>query len=275
MLKDIQHMTKTRQIVLIILTVAMLTSCNFISNYFNYRDTTKQLINDILKQDYDSAIKLFALERPSFAGTANDSLKARLPVFRGIIVNNFGEHLDYTMMTAEKKWSTVEEENTPPNTTVVLMQFANDKEFGVLKVWFDDISKKVVYIKTLDIRQPIPSMTIFWLFGLIPLCVLGFNIYVIRKIKRSDLKKKWLKYIAVTFLNVPAITYAAVNGFSFSLLSFQFLLGVSFSYMGYLSSSWTFGIPLGGLYWFWKLSRPKIEIAESEATIDQNIATEV
>ena len=196
-------MTKTKQILLTILTVATLTSCNLINNYFNYRDTTKQLVNDILKQDYDNAVKLFALEHPSFAGITTDTLKARLPAFRDILVNNFGEHLDYTMMSTEKKWSTDETENTPPNTTVVLMQFANDKEFGILKVWFDDISKKVIYIKTLDVKQPIPSMTIFWLFGLIALCVPIFNIFVIRQIKRSDLKKKWLKYIAVIFLNVP------------------------------------------------------------------------
>lgn len=49
------------------------------------------------------------------------------------------------------------------------------------------------------------------------------------------------------FLNVPAITYNAHYGLSFSLLRFQILFGISFSYMGYLSSVWTFGIPLGGL----------------------------
>lgn len=268
-------MTKTKQIVLTILTVSMLTSCSFVSNYFKYRDTTKELVNDILKKDYDNAVKLFALEHPSFAGTSADTLKARLPVFRDILVNNFGEHLDFTMMTAEKKWSTEEEESTPPNTTVVLMQFANDKEFGILKVWFDDNSKKVVFIKTLEVKQPIPSMTIFWLFGLLAMCVPVFNIYVIRQIKRSDLNKKWLKYIAVIFLNVPAITYAAVNGFSIDFLSFQILLGVSFSYMGYLSSAWTFGLPLGGLYWFWKLRQPKAEATETIITPDQNIASEL
>ncbi len=267
-------MTRTNQIVIIILTVSMLTSCNFVSNFFKYRDTTKELVNDILKKDYDNAVNLFALEHTSFAGTNADTLKARLPAFRDILVENFGEHLDFTMMTAEKKWSTEAEENTPPNTTVVLMQFANDKEFGILKVWFDDNSKKVVYIKTLDVKEPIPSMTTFWLFGLLAMCVPVFNIYVIRQIKRSDLNKKWLKYIAVIFLNVPAITYAAVNGLSYSLLSFQIILGVSFSYMGYLSSAWTFGIPLGGLYWFWKLRQPKDKEVDPLITADQNIKTE-
>jgi len=80
----------------------------------------------------------------------------------------------------------------------------------------------------------------------------------------SDLNKKWLKYIAVIFLNVPAITYAAVNGVSFKLLNFQILFGISFGYMGFLDSYWTFGIPLGGIYWFWKLKQRRKAIIEAE-----------
>ena len=34
--------------------------------------------------------------------------------------------------------------------------------------------------------------------------------------------------------------------------------------MGYLNSYWTFGIPLGGLYWFWKLRQQKNDITETE-----------
>jgi hypothetical protein len=82
------------------------------------------------------------------------------------------------------------------------------------------------------------------------------------------LTKKWLKYIAVIFLNVPAITYSAVYGLSFNLLSFQILFGISFSYLGYLSSAWTFGVPLGGLYWLWKLSKK----TEDETTENEIIA---
>jgi hypothetical protein len=118
------------------------------------------------------------------------------------------------------------------------------------------------------------KMTYFWLFGLLAICIPIFNIYVIRQIKRSDLKKKWLKYIAVIFINTPAITYAAVNGLSFKLINLQILFGVSFGYMGFLNSYWTFGIPLGGLYWFWKLRQYKNEVIETEIETEQNIETE-
>lgn len=245
---------------MIIMTVSLLSSCDFIKNTFEYKDTTKEFVETLLIEDYDKCVDYMAMEHVLAKNSNIDTMKSGLANFRELIVNNYGTNLDYSFMKSEKKFSTVEGESTPPNTTVVLVQFSNDKEFGVLKVLFDDTSRKILNINTLSVKGPIPSMTIFWLYGLIALCVPVFNIYVIRKIKKSELHKKWLKYIAVIFLNVPAFTYAAVNGFSFNLLSFQFLLGISFSYMGYLNSAWTFGLPLGGLYWFWKLKMKKLEI---------------
>lgn len=274
MLKDRQRMTKTKQIVLTILIVFLLTGCDFIKNTFTYKDKTKEFVEYLLKEDYNKCVDLFAMEHEMAKNTNIDTMKMGLANFRQLIVNNWGKELEYSFMKSEKKFSTNAEENTPPNTTVALIEFSNDKEFGVFKVLFDDNSGKILNIKTLDVKAPIPSMTLFWLFGLLAICIPVFNIYVIRQIKRSNLKKKWLKYIAVIFLNTPAITYAAVNGLSFKLINFQILLGVSFGYMGYLNSYWTFGIPLGGLYWFWKLRQQKNEVTEPEIATEQIIETE-
>jgi hypothetical protein len=268
-----QHMRILRQIAFSILTVFMLTSCEFISNSFTYNDKTKEFVDNLLKENYDKCIDLLALDHEMANNTNIDTIKMGLANFRQVIIKNWGTDLNYTFVNAEKTLSTNTEENAPPNTTQVQVQFSNKKNFGVFKVLFDDKSKKILNINTLDIDEPIPSMTLYWLFGIIAICIPIFNIYVIIQIKRSDLKKKWLKYIAVIFLNVPALTYAAVNGFSFDILNFQFLIGISFSYMGYLNSAWTFGFPLGGLYWFWKLRRKSEMIVETESTIDNQVET--
>ncbi|WP_051189749.1 hypothetical protein [Daejeonella oryzae] len=267
-------MIRIKQILLTILTVPLLAGCDFISNTFKYKDTTKVFMETLIKEDYNKCVDLMAMDYEIARNTNVDTMKLGLANFRKLIVDNWGTDLEYSLMKSEKKFSTVESENTPPNTTLVLVEFSNIKDFGVLQVLFDDKSKKILNIKTLDVKGPIPSMTIFWLFGLIAICIPIFNIYVIRQIKHSDLNKKWIKYIAIIFLNVPAITYAAVNGLSFNLLNFQILFGFSFGYMGYLNSYWTFGIPLGGLYWFWKLKQRKDEVLESESTVDQNVETE-
>jgi len=117
-------------------------------------------------------------------------------------------------------------------------------------------------------------MIIFWLFGILPLSILLFNIYAIREIKKSTLSKKWLKYLAILFFNVPTITYSAVEGLSYKLLDFQFFFGISFSFMGFLGSVWTFGIPLGGIYWLWKLKQHKINEEFNTETEELSITTE-
>ena len=262
-------MNKLIKTLLLILTVSLFTSCDFINNAFTYKDTTEGFVEALIEEDYEKSLIFMAIENEAFKNTNLDTLKIGLGNFQNVIVTNFGKELNYKFMTAEKTFSTVEGESTAPNTTKAQIEFSNDKEFGVFEITFDDNSNKILYIKTLDLKEEIPSMTLFWLFGILAICVPIFNIWIIRKIKKSNLKKKWLKYIAVIFLNVPAITYSAVYGLSFSLLSFQILFGISFSYMGYLSSAWTFGIPLGGLYWLWKLNKKT-----NDETTENEIITE-
>jgi hypothetical protein len=244
---------------MIVLTISLLSSCDFISNIFKYKDTTKEFVETLLKEDYNKCIDYMATEHPMANKTSIDTMKLGLSNFRELIVDNFGTDLDYSFMRSEKKFSTSEEGSNSVNTTVVFIEFSNEEKVGVFKALFDDTSGKIINLNMLDIKEIIPSMVLFWLFGLLALCIPIFNVYVISQIKKSELQKKWLKYIVVILFNVPAFTYAAINGFSFNLLSFQILLGVSFNYMGYLSAAWTFGLPLGGIYWFWKLKTNKID----------------
>ncbi|WP_207774424.1 hypothetical protein [Sphingobacterium corticibacter] len=267
-------MRRTILTVLTILTVSLLTGCDFITNSFQYKDKTKEFIEVLLTEDYNKCISLMAMDHENAKNANIDSLKSGFSSFRQLITSNWGTELEYSFIKSEKRFSTVEDSNTPPNTTLALIEFHNEKEFGVLEVLFDDKSQKILSMKPLDVKAPIPTMTNFWLFGLIAICIPLFNIYVIRQIKRSDLKKKWIKYIAVIFLNTPSITYAAVSGFSFQLINLQIFLGVSFSWMGYLNSYWTIGIPLGGLYWFWKLRRKEAKLTEIEISTGQHIETE-
>jgi len=260
-------MNKFLKTLLFTLTISIFTSCDFINNAFTYKDTTEGFIEALIEEDYNKGLSYMATEHDGYKNTNLDTLKLSLINFRQLIVKNFGTELNYKFMSANKTFSTVEGESTAPNTTKAQIEFSNDREFGVLEIIFDDNSNKIFNIQTLDIKEPIPNMTIFWLFGILAICIPIFNIWIIRKIRKSDLKKKWLKYIAVIFFNVPAVTYSVINGLSISLLSFQILFGISFSYMGYLGSAWTFGIPLGGLYWFWKLNK-KTQLTEIETTTE-------
>jgi len=260
-------MKRIKQIVLTILLVSLLTGCNFINNTLQYQETTKEFIESLIKEDYNKCCDLMDIEQMTEYVTI-DTIKAGLANFRRVLINDWGTELEYSSAKSTKMLSKAKTDNAPPNTTSVLVEFNNKKDIGVFQVLFDDDSQKILYIGTPGLNIPIPTtMTHFWLFGLLAICIPIFNIYVLIQIIRSNLNKKWLKCIAVIFLNISAITYSAVYGLSFNPLSFQLLLGISFDNTSYLNSYWTFGIPLGGFYWFWKLRQIKNETIEDEIQI--------
>ena len=265
-------MSRLKKNLLIILTVSLLTGCNFINNTRKYKDTTKEFVETLIKEDYNKCVELMAMEHETARNTDIDALKMRLTNIREILIDNWGTQLDYSLLETKKKFTFIgkKHDDTPPNTTLVFIEFNNKKELGIFKVLFDDNSKKILNFEITDVKKTVPSMTYFWLFGLFAICIALFNIYVIIQIKQSKLKRKWLKYIAVLLLNVPTISYAAVKGLSFKLLHFQFLLGIGFHCTGYLNSVWAFGIPLGGIYWFWRLKRKKNAAIEPDILADSN-----
>ena len=233
----------------------LIASCDFISNAFEYRKRTEEFTAALLQEDYDRCVSMFAMDHELAQNIHADSLKAGLPALRIMLLENFGKELEYTLISSGKSFSTKEGESTPPNTTEVFVQINNQEEFGILELLYDDTSKKLLNFRVQNVREKIPNMLPFWLFGLLALCIPIFNVYVIYLLKKSDIKRKWPKYLAVLLLNVPTITYSAVNGLIIKPLSFQFLFGISFSYMGYINAMWAFGIPLGGIYWFLKLKK--------------------
>ena len=264
---------------ILILALTLLTSCEFIKDSFSYKDKTKTFVEDLMAKDYDKCISQMVIESDLGESIDIDNLMIGLEQFRSAIKQNFGNEFEYSLIKSEKKRSTIANQNTPPNTTRALIEFSNKKELGIFQVHFDDKTKKIIDITMLDVKYPIPNMLLFWLFGLLPLTVLIFNIYIIRQVKKSELQRKWLKYIAIILLNVPAISYAAIYGLSFKLLSFQILLGQSFSLMGYSGSVWTFGIPLGGFYCLWRLRKHKYDreiTAQNETPYEeQNIEDKI
>ena len=256
----------------LILFIALFSGCSRMSNYFGYQQTAKEFTEALLAADYDRCMSLFALEHEAFQDTDLDTMRTAFPPFRALIVDNLGDELNYALAkySWEFKYSTIQEENHNPKVSTLVLQLSNDEQFATLSFLFDDVSGKIIHVQPVGDRYRIPNMMGFWLFGLLALCVLVFNIYVINRIRKSSLKLRWLKYLTVLIFNVPAFTYTALGSFSIAV-SFQFMLGISFSYMGYLNSFWTFGLPLGGLYWLWRLRTNREEVTPSVAGDDPQV----
>ncbi len=260
--------------ILVYLTILLpvFYACDFVSNIFTYKDSTAEFINSIIKEDYDKTID--CIDNSSFAdgNISTDSIKMRLADFRKYLVNGFGTEIEYSFINAQKRKSTIESDNTPSGTTEVFIQINNKEYFGMLELLFKDDSGKIIKADVLNIKERIPTMSIFWLVGLIAICVPVFNIYMIVRVYRSSLKKKWLKYLAIIFLNLPTIVYTLLGSLYFDFFKMQILFGISFSFSGYAYSFWAVGIPLGGIYWYWRLAvRERLE--KEEIGLDNDIST--
>jgi len=238
-------MKNIKLIIPAILLICLFGSCSFIGNVFKYRDTTKEFIEALVHEDYNKCTSLMDLQGVN--SQYLDTIKKSLKLVHQSLVVNFGNKLDYSFETAEKTFSTDISSNQQ-GQTVLLMQIANQKDFGEVQVTFNDKSQKVFNFNVLDVKQKIPDMTLFWLFGILPLCVLAFNVYMLIVVKRSNVTHKWIKYLIIILVNVPTIGYKAIGGLFYKLIGIQILFGISFSFTGYLNSAWAFGIPLGGLF---------------------------
>jgi hypothetical protein len=99
-------MTKIK-ISIFILALALFTSCDFVKDSFTFKDKTKEFVETLMNKDYNKCISLMALESEMGKNTNIDTLKLGLIQFRDVIDKNFGDKLEYSLMKAEKKRSTI------------------------------------------------------------------------------------------------------------------------------------------------------------------------
>ena len=66
---------------LIILTVPILTSCEFLGNTLKYKATAKEFAESLLNEDYDKCVDLMAMEHETAKTTNLDTLKKGLANF--------------------------------------------------------------------------------------------------------------------------------------------------------------------------------------------------
>lgn len=215
-----------------------------------------------MQGDHEAVLQLMALEHESAKNVDHAALEEGMGQLREQVVQHFGSDLAYSFIKTEKTFTTGENKQLP-NTTLLYLQLANSKEFGQFQLLFDDNSGKVLNIQLQDMKAPIPDLLPFWVFCLFTLAVLIFNIYAIIQVRKSQVTKKWQKYLLIFLLNVPTIGWSAMGGFFVQLLNFQILLGVSFSMMGYANTACAFGVPIGALLVLWKLRQGKYDTVET------------
>jgi uncharacterized membrane protein YhaH (DUF805 family) len=252
-----------RAFCVLLLTIAV-SGCSFLSNTMEYNGTAKEFGNALMREDYNRCIELMPVDSHSHF-YSRDTLLHGMAALRKKIVSNFGTELNFTFAGTKKNLFSINANRPPANLTPLEMQIDNGQHFGLLHFEFDDNSRKIAHVRIQAFKSVIPPMWLFWLVGIFAVGVLVFNIYTMVRIRRRrDIRRKWLKYLAIVFLNAPVVVYTAMGNLSLKLLTVTFF-GLGFGLTGYLGSVWQIGIPIAALYWTWYMRQ------RDDVTVEQSI----
>ena len=241
----------------------LLVNCSVLGNMTKSNTTIKSFMDNLMKEDYSKCTSMLSTKSDS---ASLDAVKHKLKSFREMITTNLGTKLKYAYIGTQKNISSKTDTSTPPNVSISYVEISNKKEFGVFKVLLEERTGKIRRISIDGAKREIPNMTYFGLFGLLPIVVLSFNVFMLIKVTRSEVKGKWIKCLIILLLNIPTIGYKASGGLFFKLLSVHSLFGMGFHYGGYSSSSWSLGFPIGSLIVLWILSKMQRQITKVSAS---------
>jgi hypothetical protein len=240
-------MKAIRYILLVMITISMILSCDFLAETYEYKERSEIFLENIRTHDFDKNVEYLFLDTLK-SGSSQEKLKE----FSNQLLLDFDQNFKFSFIGSERINNS--------DFTMLVYQIQNQTHFAGIEIFYDNKSKKISDFQYKEDIKPKPKMLGFWLFAIFSLLIPAFNIYVITLIYRSNEKNKWMKYLAVILLNVTTISYSLANGISFELVSAQFMLGIAYSFSGILGSSWSVAFPIGGLYWFWKLKGKKANI---------------
>jgi len=234
-----------------IFLLALFTSCSFFSTVKEYKLISKEFIETLIDGDYDKIITFIDLPDTLSDNTIND-YKNNLKEIGVFLDTNFTSAAKIKFTKFQKTYSTSDDSRE----IKLLFEMSEADKFVDILLVFDATTGKIISFETTNVH-PKPKMLLFWLLVIIGLLVPVFNIYVIIKVRKSSLKRKGLAYVLIFILNFPTFIYSPITGLSVNLLQLQILLGFGFRYMGYLNTVVSIGVPIGGLYYFFKLRKMK------------------
>ena len=200
----------------------------------------------MINQDYDQVISRFDKSGVPDSALEDqiENLKNAIIRMMGNIVETFGEDLKLKFANTE---SIIDiDGDTTLRYSISRVQFENDEFYGLITLKYNDNSKLLSTINLEDFKKFIPDQSEFWMLGIYPLIVLLVNIFVIIKVIKTKVRRKWLLIIVTMFLNIPSVNIHWNNEIYVDTVM-QFLLGVGFETNGYQNMTWSFGIPLGAL----------------------------
>ena len=225
-----------RKLVLLFLIAFCIVGCSS----FN-KEKSIQIAKYIVEGDYEKVME--ESDDLVFQQMSRYTFTIGLQSMHDLIQTGLGSEVEYTFIQSEKKYRIQKgkEPNIEDNHDVTIIMLSNGNKSTMLTLFYNRETGKPYYFHVDDVREC--DMTRFWILSSLGLLVIAFIIYTIVRVKKSDMKKKWVKYILAVVVNIPLFLVTS-SGVKLSLgLS---IMGVGFEYLG--PDSYTkIAFPLGSI----------------------------
>lgn len=189
------------------------------------------------------------------SNTGKDSAIASFEGMRYRIMNEFGKDVKITSLgynQAVLLMGSARVQDHFDGLKYSYVQIEDKNRFSVFQLSF--AGDKIVDFGMLNEIYAKPDTQKMWFIGIpILLLVLSFNIFVIFKVYKSNVTRKWIKYMMIACLNLPTIGMSSIGGFFFRFISIR-AMGIGVGWGNYFNTYWAVGIPLGGIVVLWRLS---------------------
>lgn len=261
-----------KYVFMFVLVSAILSGCGMKQSLGEVQNTSVAFVEHMVKGDYE---QLFTQINWDQEGLVKDSVIDYFDVLRYRVQSDFGRDLQYKALGYKQNqliWTSNpdarQEFGGKPGVKYSYVQISDPFRFSVFQLGLD-ANNKVLSINMANDIYPIPDSTRFWSIGILLLViVLAFNIFVLVRVYKSDVTRKWLKYLIVVLVNIPAIGSKLMGGWFFKMFSFQ-LMGIGFAAHSYLDAYWVIGLPLGAIIVFWKLRNNLYRTQEDDSFYEE------
>lgn len=195
-----------KNIILLFASICLL-GCN-IPN----QEKSVKYVKDIAEGNYEKVLE--ETDNLLFKITPKDSFLIFSRKLNKSINNCFDDKSKIYLLSSE-----IKTKGEATANQIATVEICNDKDFVDIQLHFNLDTGKVTGVYVSDIYK-VPSKTRYWISFAIGFIICIFVIYTIVRIKKSNMKKKWIKYLFVVFFNFPTLIITPINT-HLKILKFQ------------------------------------------------------
>jgi len=245
-------------VTVVISTLAVLTVLGMVASGFlskGYLVSAEPFFASLIEGRFDAARRSLFLPPNADAALFSDD---KLAALQSALKDSLKEGVTVRFNRSQKVVSTNPSEATPDGTTRVYFDLVAADRYVEVETLINDHSQKFQYVNLSQAARPVPNLLVLWIVGALFLSIPALNLWAMVRIRSNVAKGRIWRYVTVLVFNLPSITYFATGGIHVDPWTNQMMLGFSFNLSGLSQASASIGLPLGALFWVFKMRRSSL-----------------